>query len=121
MMLIYTFMACRMLSIYYKLRSAEHNDAIKCRVKCARWLAAVQNYIIAIFFLACSSSIWLNYAMYPKAVDDDEDTFFLRKKAFFIVSNSLKLIYEVAVGVIFLLLFIVFNDETVAFQANAVN
>ena len=114
-------MACRMLSIYHKLRSAEHNESIKYRVKCARWLAAAQNYIMVFFFFACSTGIWLNFAMYPKTVDGDEDTFLLRKKAFFIVSNSLKLIYEVAVGIIFLLLFIVFNNETIAFQSNAVN
>ena len=50
-------MACRMLSIYHKLRSAEHNESIKYRVKCARWLAAAQNYIMVFFFFACSTGM----------------------------------------------------------------
>ena len=64
MMLIYTFMVCRMLSIYFKLRKAEKPNDIVCKTKCAGFIADAQNYILISYFLLATGGIWFNFYLF---------------------------------------------------------
>ena len=114
MMLIYTFMVCRMLSIYFKLRRAEQVDGITCKTKCAGKIADWQNCILITYFLICTVGIWTNYVLFERYMADLIS--YEMQTAIFASFNFLKLVYEITVGILFLTIYVVFNKETYSYQ-----
>ena len=113
MMLIYTFMVCRMLSIYFKLRRAEQVDGITCKTKCAGKIADWQNCILITYFLICTVGIWTNYVLFERYMEDLIS--YEMQTAIFASFNFLKLVYEITVGILFLTIYVVFNKETYSY------
>ena len=103
--IIYSFLVCRMLSIYYKMTLVTHPEpTLK-----ARWafkLSQCQNPIILAYFISATTFLWtFHFILYGKEVhklDKNEDIAF-------ICLDIPKIIYEMAILVIFICLFRRFN------------
>ena len=67
-MIIYSFLVCRMLSIYYKMALATQ-PVPSCKARWARRLSNIQNPMIIIYSFCFTAFIWAFYIMIR--MDDD--------------------------------------------------
>ena len=106
-MIIYTFLVCRMLSIYYKMKLAiERTPSFKARW--ARRLHHCQNPIIITYFLIFTTLVWLSHILY---VNGQEYKKLNRNEQITIgVLLIPKFLFEMSILVIFICLFKSFNS-----------
>ena len=114
--IIYSFLVCRMLSIYYKMSIVTLSTAGEPSLK-ARWalrLSQCQNPIILAYFLTYTAFLWTFHCLF----ENTEPLFRLTHPEViaFICLMIPKIIYEMAILVIFICLFRRFNHLSQDYQ-----
>ena len=113
-MIIYSFLVCRMLSIYHKM-CLTIDPVPSCKARQARRISNCQNPIVLTYFLIYSAFIWTFHSLL--VYDEPELMLTGAQEAAFIVFMVPKLIYELSILVIFISLFVKFNRLSKDYQA----
>ena len=110
-MIIYSFLVCRMLSIYYKMQLAiSKQTQVACKARWARRLSNCQNFIIIVYFCLFTAMTWAWHFLY--VYSHPQRALMQYQRVLFGILTSFKLIYEFCVLAIFLGLFYSFNSMT---------
>ena len=112
MIVIVSFLVFRMLSIYYKLRKMD-SEKFHCLAKTAGTISEAQNWILTVYFSISTIGIWVNYLMFHDDYFKFSDSLIA---GFYMGFNTVKLIFELTIGMVFIALFITFNKETALYQ-----
>ena len=65
-MIIYSLLVCRMLSIYFKMRMAVQ-AAPSWKARWARRISKCQNTITLVYALLCTATLWIYYYLFEWA------------------------------------------------------
>ena len=72
-----------------------------------------------VYFVTTTVGIWVNFVLFRHYLTANISQGI--KTGFYIGFNLVKLLYEIIIGVVFMLLFIVFNKESEPYQKNKEN
>ena len=113
---ICTYLVCRMLSIYYKINIVFNKSQPNWKTKTAQKISDYQNIIIAFYLITMTAFIWtLQYYLRDK---EPINALTQQQEIIFISLSIPKIIYEMGVWILFIILFKKLNHLATEQQEN---